>query len=77
MSDGAKQRRRRRVVRPSPAVDIDRSVDSAESWIDLKAPKESTSAADDERIVELDPEAEDAPSHEQFLAEEIPPHHGG
>lgn len=77
MSEVEKKRPRRRVVRPSPAKDIDRSVDSAESWINLKAPKESTSAADDERIVELDPEAEDAPSHDQFLAEEIPPHHGG
>lgn len=59
-------KKRRRVFKPSPAEDYDRTADSPTS----------SPVGDDAREVILDPEHEDVPSGDEFWKEQQPPHHG-
>ena len=58
------------MVRKSDAPGIDRNADRPDSLFgDFRA-------ADEEREVVLDPEAEESLSAEEFWREQRPPHHG-
>ncbi|MDO5512682.1 hypothetical protein [Corynebacterium sp.] len=63
------RRSRRRVVRKSDAADIDRNADRPDSLFG------NVRAADGEREVILDPEAEESLSAEEFWREQRPPHY--
>ncbi|MGD7001856.1 hypothetical protein [Corynebacterium halotolerans] len=73
MSEQSQPRRRRRVVRPSPAENIDRTADLPDDRF------RGAGEWDGERIVDLEPEGthdEDSLSREEFWRGERPPHHG-
>lgn len=61
------KKRRRRVVRPSDAVDYDREADRDRPF---------HSAFDDERAVIMDPDQDEEPSGLEFYKEQMPPHYG-
>lgn len=63
------RRPRRRVDRPSPAENIDRSVDFPDGRFNIPG-------GDEERTVLLDPDAEEELQAEEFWKEQQPPHHG-
>ncbi|MBX8995654.1 hypothetical protein HCH15_05595 [Corynebacterium testudinoris] len=62
-------RKRRRVHRPSDAVDYDRTADSPSAFLGKEKP------ADEQREVILDPEAEESLVDEEFWREQRPPHY--
>ncbi|GAB2506483.1 hypothetical protein CATRI_03625 [Corynebacterium atrinae] len=55
--------------RRSDAVDYDRTADTPSAFLDKEKP------ADDQRVVILDPEAEDQLVGEDFWREQRPPHY--
>lgn len=59
-------KKRRRAFRASTAPHYDRTADT---------PGPTTPAGDEIRDVILDPEQDDAPSGEEFLLEQRPPHY--